>query len=755
MAGELSWRHQATGNTLYATIRSTARTYWNTAGTPALEALTVANWADYAIALAESPASSYFYVGDWPAGLTTAGFYYADIYLQAGATPAISDTLLGTIIGHWDGTTFKPWGADVTAAGHVEADLLAINASAANLLKLSLLLDNIVTDVWESKGTIPYDHLTPYAESMVLEDGYYDGLVVISQGTAAVIKHWDAANFRLSIETISGRQSQLYSKDDPFVILPICAVNWGMGAQAKLDAAAAVDDGVAGQKIIDCPVDSETKRFITYSQPPMDGAEGPGFLYELELEELDDGTVVEEGSTAVESVHILDATVTTTTHTNATIGTRYRVKITVLRNDPAFVSTGANPPLEYVSLTPAIGLVNPQGIIDYAGDGYGEVEVRSPQTEGSPARTVRIGFTNSHAGGESSDTVDYEADVFNAADHALVLYNTAKTSIRDAYLSDRPGVSLAGALGLSGIADSTVIDAANVDSLILTPVYSYLETHQAVRNIVVLRGLPSRDTTGRSIAYLLSRIMVTHGGESETNYRGVTNEAFTRAKYPGMILVSVLDAGSDAATVALIHKMKAVADADGLLADGVTISAAAAGLGGDQWMIDSKRTANYSYYDMFSGYDQFLTDQGIDANDITFQDDQAGTQISAGTDVTFIGNWGLHNGVFVSTWPDDGSVVFDGASNWFAVQVEESLCGQVGGAHSDPVEHFAATAYGGTAYSNTPVCMIGYTSEPYIAGLETRFFACAWAAGRTAAEAAAAGENSNKMVHFGDPWIVR
>ena len=83
MASEIHWVHTATGATVYATIRSAARTYWYTV-TPALEALTMAHWADYDIALTETPASSFFHVGDWPAALTTVGFYWVDVFSQAG-----------------------------------------------------------------------------------------------------------------------------------------------------------------------------------------------------------------------------------------------------------------------------------------------------------------------------------------------------------------------------------------------------------------------------------------------------------------------------------------------------------------------------------------------------------------------------------------------------------------------------------------------------------------------------------------------
>jgi hypothetical protein len=112
MANELAYRHTATGATVYATIRSAARTYWNGS---ALEALTVANWANYTVVLTESPASSYFYVGTWPALLTAAGFYYVDVYAQASGTPAIADTLAGKLILYWNGSTAVPWDVNVVS----------------------------------------------------------------------------------------------------------------------------------------------------------------------------------------------------------------------------------------------------------------------------------------------------------------------------------------------------------------------------------------------------------------------------------------------------------------------------------------------------------------------------------------------------------------------------------------------------------------------------------------------------------------
>ncbi|MCC6798315.1 MAG: hypothetical protein IT366_24595 [Candidatus Hydrogenedentes bacterium] len=124
MANEISHRHSATGETLYFTIRNTARQMWNTAGTPNFETLTVANWGDYDVALSESPASSYFFAGTFPAisGNMIAGWYWVDVFKRAGGSPAISDALQASYFGYWDGTTFKWWADDTVAlAGGVQS----------------------------------------------------------------------------------------------------------------------------------------------------------------------------------------------------------------------------------------------------------------------------------------------------------------------------------------------------------------------------------------------------------------------------------------------------------------------------------------------------------------------------------------------------------------------------------------------------------------------------------------------------------
>jgi hypothetical protein len=108
MANELAFRHTASGARLYATIRNIARQYWGASGNPGFRALSVGDWADYAIPLIETPGGSYFYVGDWPAALTVADWYVKELYVQGGEAPAISDALVACYASWWNGVSLVP-----------------------------------------------------------------------------------------------------------------------------------------------------------------------------------------------------------------------------------------------------------------------------------------------------------------------------------------------------------------------------------------------------------------------------------------------------------------------------------------------------------------------------------------------------------------------------------------------------------------------------------------------------------------------
>ena len=115
MANEIRYRGIYTGLTYgYYMAVCSGQQYWNTSGSPAFETEVVANWANYKIALSEIVSGGYKYQGSMPAVPSNA-FYAIEIYLQSGATAAITDTLVEVKYGWWNGTIFEVGAADVKA----------------------------------------------------------------------------------------------------------------------------------------------------------------------------------------------------------------------------------------------------------------------------------------------------------------------------------------------------------------------------------------------------------------------------------------------------------------------------------------------------------------------------------------------------------------------------------------------------------------------------------------------------------------
>jgi hypothetical protein len=112
MANEIQLHHHAaTGRNLYVVIvnddpdSADYGKWWNATG-GAWEAMVVANWAQYAVALAESPAGGYRYVGTFPAAIGL-GWHLVITLDRAGGAAAISDTVVASLSMHWDAARLR------------------------------------------------------------------------------------------------------------------------------------------------------------------------------------------------------------------------------------------------------------------------------------------------------------------------------------------------------------------------------------------------------------------------------------------------------------------------------------------------------------------------------------------------------------------------------------------------------------------------------------------------------------------------
>ncbi len=372
------------------------------------------------------------------------------------------------------------------------------------------------------------------------------------------------------------------------------------------------------------------------------------------------------------------------------------------------------------------------------------------------------------------DTITAE----NVGNYVLVLYNAdsaASTDLKDYYLGlgnylgqGRPGMTGAVCLGISGEALGLGVGAlANIGAngraswsaadpsiceAIAQYVSNYVETSSLpIRYVVGLCGLPSGDgirySTESSVPYQITSAVATYRGKAI--YDG--QDPFNVAEYGGP-LVAWLDCGSYEATKAFINKEIVTADASGLQGDGITISGNAAGVGGTQWVFDDQSDTNYgSYFTTFPGD---LEADGVSSDDITYNPDRPPpySVIETAVSPAAYGSWGTHSGVLTgeptTAWPSNGQVTFTGNAGWWVGMSVESFNGMYGETMGDPSKVFAATAFGSGSngiaeYANTPVCFVGSTAEPYLAGVEGAAYFDRWVKGWSTLEAAWAGRNDS------------
>lgn len=126
MANEMQYRSTSTGVTIYAIVTDEAGQYWSVTNS-AFEALVVANWGTFDITMTETPAASYFYVGDFPAAIATGGVYGVMFFEQAAGAPAITDTLRASGEIYWTDSAERDIGEYINwkIAGTISAGLVA------------------------------------------------------------------------------------------------------------------------------------------------------------------------------------------------------------------------------------------------------------------------------------------------------------------------------------------------------------------------------------------------------------------------------------------------------------------------------------------------------------------------------------------------------------------------------------------------------------------------------------------------------
>lgn len=187
MAGEIQVR-ATTGRTLYALVWNANGQVWNGA---TFEAYVTANLGNYDVALTEQGTASGKYLGTFPT--STAGVYVLEAFDRAGASPAETDTLVGTAEDfQWNGTSVKNLVVPAaTGAAKVGTDSFGNNINWSVITQIAADLPQRITKN-ESLAGFPFflvlstDHVTGATGKTVTATRSLDGAAFASCANAVV-----------------------------------------------------------------------------------------------------------------------------------------------------------------------------------------------------------------------------------------------------------------------------------------------------------------------------------------------------------------------------------------------------------------------------------------------------------------------------------------------------------------------------------------------------------------------------------------
>lgn len=203
MAKEISVSYQP-GYTIYATVRNASRQYANSASS-AFETRNVANWTDYDVAVLDSDNIG-TYEGNFPSWITLAGLYLIEARIRIGATPAISDPIIGEESFPWNGTAegyvvtvvMTGTGANLVTIT-VNDTLSSVVAGARVTIKNSAQTAVIATGETNLLGIVTFNLDNGSYKALVTTTPFYESLAV----QTLTVSGTTTATFTLTPTTIS------------------------------------------------------------------------------------------------------------------------------------------------------------------------------------------------------------------------------------------------------------------------------------------------------------------------------------------------------------------------------------------------------------------------------------------------------------------------------------------------------------------------------------------------------------------------
>jgi alpha-tubulin suppressor-like RCC1 family protein len=383
----------------------------------------------------------------------------------------------------------------------------------------------------------------------------------------------------------------------------------------------------------------------------------------------------------------------------------------------------------------SVALKNDGTVVAWGNNDFGG---RALPTNLPPVKLIAASLDYSLVG-LSSSLLQYPVDVTK---DLLLIYNTNSTDSSNVcayYLQHRPLVSGANVLGIgfsgfyiasggappnsiavTNITDYETISPPDFTNIIQNPVLGWLNSNPTKRPqyVILFLGVPSR---------------VNDTATSATNFpfypsgdQSAGVDCQLQTMMPGwQPFIMHINMGDSNDCKAYIDKLAYFGT------NGPAVSLLISGTAG--------RYTNTNYYIDDSGSSGLsntvtaLIQSGVVAASIDYAPPTA-THIYVGTNVAGYLSHGSHGSAphLPGTYATDGTITFEGDSDWYIIQTIESFNGQAyESGQGNYIGWFSANAFGGTNYGNTPLGAISTVDEP--GGLGTgsapTYFTL-WAAGK-------------------------